>query len=207
MKKLLAILIGLLCLSMLSAFAPNLKAQQSAVDWSPMFHHDTAHTGYSTSTGPLTNKTLWIFPTGNSIEYISPAVVNGVVYVGSDDDNVYALNASIGNKIWSYITGGAVESSPAVADDVVYIGSGDNNVYALNATSGSKIWSFPTGGSVYSCPTVVNGVIYVGSNDFNVYALNAATGTKKWNFNTGNYVYSSPSVVNGVVYIDSYQDV
>jgi len=31
----------------------------------------------------------------------SPAVVNGVVYVGSADENVYALNASTGAELWS----------------------------------------------------------------------------------------------------------
>ena len=35
----------------------------------------------------------------------SPAVANGVVYVGSIDDNVYALNAATGAKLWSYTTG------------------------------------------------------------------------------------------------------
>ena len=66
-----------------------------------------------------------------------PAVANGVVYIGSEDDNVYALNAATGSKIWSYPTGNQVESSPAVANGVVYVGSDDNNVYALNATTGS----------------------------------------------------------------------
>ena len=56
----------------------------------------------------------------------SPAVVNGVVYVGSFDNNVYALNASTGAKLWSYTTGGAMYfSSPAVANGVVYVGSDD----------------------------------------------------------------------------------
>jgi hypothetical protein len=132
-NKKLIILLGLLCLSMFSAFAPKVNSQQSTVDWSPMFHHDLAHTGYSSSTGPLTNESLWSFPTDNSLEYLSPAVVNGVVYVGSDDDSVYALNATTGSKIWSYVTGGAVESSPAVVNGVVYIGSDDNNVYAFGS--------------------------------------------------------------------------
>ena len=35
----------------------------------------------------------------------SPAVANGVVYIGSGDGNVYALNASTGAKLWSYATG------------------------------------------------------------------------------------------------------
>ena len=53
----------------------------------------------------------------------SPAVANGVVYVGSNDGNVYALNASTGAMLWSYTTGGGVYSSPAVANGVVYVGS------------------------------------------------------------------------------------
>ena len=52
----------------------------------------------------------------------SPAVANGVVYVGSDDGNVYALNAATGAKLWSYATG-KLESSPAVANGVVYVGT------------------------------------------------------------------------------------
>ncbi len=102
----------------------------------------------------------------------SPAVVNGVVYVGSDDQNVYALNSTTGAKKWSFHAGGGIDfSSPAVANGVVYIGSGDHNVYALNATTGAKLWSFTTGSFVFSSPAVVNGVVYIGSDDAKVYAF------------------------------------
>jgi len=59
------------------------------------------------------------------------AVANGVVYVGSDDSNVYALNASNGAKLWSFATAAGVESSPAVVNGTVYVGSEDSNVYAI----------------------------------------------------------------------------
>jgi outer membrane protein assembly factor BamB len=61
----------------------------------------------------------------------SPAVANGVVYVGSEDGNMYALNAATGAKEWSYTTGNSVISSPAVANGVVYVGSNDQRVYAF----------------------------------------------------------------------------
>jgi outer membrane protein assembly factor BamB len=54
-----------------------------------------------------------------------------VVYVGSDDYNVYALNAKTGAKLWSYTTGAFVASSPAVANGVVYVGSYDGKAYAF----------------------------------------------------------------------------
>jgi outer membrane protein assembly factor BamB len=106
----------------------------------------------------------------------SPAVANGVVYVGAGDSNVYALNAKTGAIVWSYTTGGPVDSSPAVANGVVYIGSSDGNVYALKASTGAYLWSFATGGNVESSPTIANGTLYVGSDDANMYAFNLAGG-------------------------------
>lgn len=60
----------------------------------------------------------------------SPAVADGVVYVGSiTDSNVYALDANTGTKLWSYAVGGyGVESSPTVANGVVYIGGGSKTI-------------------------------------------------------------------------------
>src|SRR5580693_8245579 len=57
-------------------------------------------------------KRMWSYSTGNYVES-SPAVANGVAYVGSDDYSVYALSASTGAKLWSYPTGSFVISSPA----------------------------------------------------------------------------------------------
>lgn len=146
----------------------------SFTNWA-QFHFDNCLTGFNPyevilSPARVGNLGLkWSYTTGD-IVYSSPAVVNGVVYIGSADSKVYALNASTGAKLWSYRTGG-VQSSPAVANGVVHIGSGDYNVYALNASTGVKLWSYATGAGVYSSPAVANGVVYVGSLDNNVYAF------------------------------------
>jgi outer membrane protein assembly factor BamB len=58
-------------------------------------------------------------------------VANGVVYVGSGDHNVYALNARTGVKLCTYATGSYVWSAPAVVNGIVYVGSGDGKVYAF----------------------------------------------------------------------------
>jgi outer membrane protein assembly factor BamB len=111
---------------------------------------------------------VWQFTTGNSID-TSPAVANGVVYVSSGDNNVYALNASTGAKLWQ--TAVYLGTDAAVANGVVYVGSGDYNVYALNASTGAELWQFTTGNFVESSPVVANGVVYVGSDDNNIYAF------------------------------------
>jgi len=103
-------------------------------------------------------------------------VANGVVYVGSDDNNVYALKASTGAKLWTYTTSSGVLSSPAVANGVVYVGSDDDNVYALDADTGVLLWSYATGSNVVSSPAIANGVVYVGSDDGNVYAFGLPDG-------------------------------
>ncbi len=96
---------------------------------------------------------IWSFTplinSGENAVFSSPAVVDGVVFVGSFNGNVYALNASNGAELWNYATGNIVFSSPAVADGVIYIGSNDGNLYALkDFTSVSS----PTPTSTHSIP-------------------------------------------------------
>ena len=102
----------------------------------------------------------------------APAIANGVVYVGSDDGNLYALNATSGAKLWNYTTSGGT-SSPAVAGSVVFVGGFDGNLYALSASTGNKLWNFtlqlpPRGGerdlAFFGSPAVVDGRVYIGSN-------------------------------------------
>ena len=73
---------------------------------------------------------MWNYTTGGDVAS-SPAVAEGVVFVGSYDKKVYALDASSGALLWSYTTLDKVISSPAVADGAVYFGSYDHLVYAF----------------------------------------------------------------------------
>ena len=174
------------------------------------YQYNAQHTGdYSPVAGPVSpnGQLKWSFTAG-SVVISCPAIANGVVYVGSADGNLYALNATTGTQLWNY-TVDLGYSSPAVVNGVVYVGSEDGNVYALNATTGTQLWNFTTvwnnqnGNSIESSPAVANGVVYVGSLDNNVYALNATTGAKVWNYTTGSAVWPSPAVSNGVVYVGS----
>ena len=63
---------------------------------------------------------LWKYTTG-SIILSSPIVANGVVYIGSSDNNLYALDAVAGTLLWKYPA--LAVSVPAVADGVVYVGA------------------------------------------------------------------------------------
>jgi hypothetical protein len=129
------------------------------------------HTGYSTSTAPNTNHTVWIYSLGGGVLDASPVVVDGKVFIGTGDSKVYCLNATTGAHIWNYTTGSSVRSSPAVADGKVYVGSNDSKVYALNATTGASIWSHTTGDLVFCSPAIADGKLYIGSYNGKVYAF------------------------------------
>ena len=192
-----------------------------------MFRGDAAHLGVYDSPAPTLATVRWRFHTKARI-VSSPVYGNGVVYVGSNDGRLYAVNASTGAQIWKFQTKGLVNSSPAIANGVVYFAGGDGSIYAVNASTGAKRWRFKTGGEhrfyapgihgivpktemmpdpydmFLSSPAVANGTVYVGSSDHNVYVLNADTGSLRWKFATGNVVHASPAVANGIVYIGSW---
>jgi uncharacterized repeat protein (TIGR02543 family) len=146
----------------------------------------------------------WEFETGGAV-YSSPAIgVDGTIYVGSQDNKVYALDGQTGTKQWEFETGDVVRSSPAIGSDgTVYIGSFDNKVYALSGKTGTKIWQFATGNVVWASPAIgADGTIYIGSFDNKVYALNGKTGTKIWQFAMEGHLYHRATIGNdGTVYI------
>ena len=183
-------------------FAPpaTLSSSPFPGEWT-MFRRDLGHSGSNGLDGASPEGTLkWEFSTGDAI-HSSPAVVDGVVYIGSRDNKLYALDAATGDKLWEYETGSWVESSPAVVNGVVYFGSNDGTLYALDARNGKKLWGFHTRFRVTSSPAVAGGMVYFGKDDYHVYALDTLTGTKIWDYNVGTRIASSPAVANGIVYI------
>ena len=84
----------------------------------------------------------WAFKTQPRLQgvFSSPAVANGVLYVGAGDNNVYGLNAATGNAFGMYTTPSSIHSSPAVANEGVYIGSDDGTVYLVERRQENRPW-------------------------------------------------------------------
>jgi outer membrane protein assembly factor BamB len=140
-------------------------------------------------------------------------VEGGVVYIGSINGSVYALNAVTGEELWSFQTENPIYASPTVVGNIVYINTDNGTVYALRTTDGTEIWQAYIGsGSDHAddSPAVAYGIVYVGTRN-GYYAFNATTGQQIWFFTspysprqlTG-YVYSSPAVTGDTVYFGSY---
>lgn len=134
----------------------------------------------------------------------SPAVVNGVLYIGGS--GVHAVDAATGNLLWKAPIS-FVYSTPVVDGGRVYAGSTNHRIYALDAETGSIVWSTMTGGPITTAgPTLANGVLFVGSEDNDLYALNSDTGSVLWSATVGafNVFHSTPAVANGRVFVGSY---
>ena len=194
----------------------------------PMFRNDLTHSGISSSSGLSTFTAVkWTFHTHGEINS-TPAIVDGVVYVGSNDGHLYAIDQQTGTQKWAFATEARIPSSPAVDHGLVYFGSYDGNFYAVDTATGKLRWKFATPGEhrftashlhgvfpagesmpdpfdVYlSSPAVFNGLVYFGSGDGNVYALDAGSGALKWKFKTGDVVHASPAISDGKLYIGSW---
>ena len=167
----------------------------------------------------------WTFATAGEVKS-SPAVgSDGTIYVGSDDNNVYAINPDdrmrhfeFGDRPfptaneWQKATGGNVRSSPLVVENgdetTIYIGSDDNLFYALDQ-DGNELWNFNVGGDVsLGRPSIgPDGNIYVSNReDINpfLYALNSVSGVEAWSFNIGdeNEYMAGVDPNSGVIYTD-----
>jgi outer membrane protein assembly factor BamB len=155
----------------------------------------------------------WKFATGDVV-HASPAVAQGVVYVGSYDGRFYAIDATSGQQKWVFQGGldpaihnqQGFQASAAVVDGTVYVGSRDAHVYALDAATGRKKWDYPTSKSwVNATPAVRDGLVYAATSDSSrFFALDARTGRLRFNVDARAYVFSSPALAGKLAYFGSH---
>ena len=210
-KKIFGIfIIIIVCLTCLSVQGETIY-DNSRKDWWSMENHDVNNTGFSTATAPDYDNLFWINNTIGGTYMGSPTVVNGCVYVGSEDNNLYCFHAQTGQLIWKFPTISFVRKTPAVWMDRVYFGTDEGYngvVYCLDANTGQFIWNYTINDGMFnmvtSSPTIANGNLYIGSFNGNEYCLDALTGDFKWMYPTNGYVYSTAAVADGKIYFGSY---
>ncbi len=198
-KHLLIILLILVlsyCTFLISSTCGNIN------EWS-LFHNNPARTGYTDDKIPIGSvELLWTYETFAAV-WSSPTVVNGCVFVGSSDWNVYWFNASTGELLLRFKTGGEVHSSPAVDNGRLYVGSGDGNIYCIDPATSTSLWVSPVGGFLRSSPAIVNERVYMGSGEHDFLCFNASDGSTIWRYPTSHRVQVAPAVSDGVVYFAS----
>ncbi len=139
--------------------------------------------------------------------YGTPAVVRGLVYIGSYSGKIYAINSSSGALRWVYPRQDKLEpiiGDITVAGDRLYFGCSDGKVYALDAATGDKEWEFQTGDKIWSTPVIDGDRLFIGSFDKKLYALSVTDGSKEWEFAAEGTIAATPLVYDNTVYIGSF---
>ena len=136
----------------------------------------------------------------------APVIVDGTVYIGSQDANLYALDEKTGRRRWSYEVGGGITGEAVVVDGIAYVSSLDHNLYAIDTLSRTTMWTFETGDRLWSGPVVADEVVYVGSKDASVYAVDAATGDLVWQYDTGDSIIGGVRLHGDTLLFPSYDD-
>ncbi len=189
-----------LCLPLFVALAAPGQTPGRSDAW-PMFRGSSTLWGVSHAQLPNRPILRWSYQAKDSIES-SAAIADGVVYVGSMDSVLYAIDLAAGKPRWQYQTAGPVgESSPCIHDGVVYIGDLNGVLHAVDAATGKARWTFKAGDEIKSSPNWVDGRVYFGSYDQHLYCLSAATGKLVWKYMTEGPVHCTPAIDKGKVYI------
>ncbi|PWB74237.1 MAG: protein kinase [Anaerolineales bacterium] len=155
-------------------------------------------------TGPVLKsdgiKPLWSFKCEDEIRG-TPAISQGILYIGSYDNNLYALDAAEGKFQWKYPADGGIVSRPVLTDGNVYFGSEDKRLHVVSARSGKVVWTYYTDGPIRSSPRIAEGHIFIGSDDNHLHAVNLTTGRLAWRFEMPDAIRSTPFVMNELVYV------
>ena len=200
---------------------------QGTADW-PSYLFNTGHSSYNSAatsigTGNVANLQpvwQWFQPTPVDPQFqASPTVVDGVVYIGSENGNFYAISEATRKVLWSQFFGVTpdagcgslgVSSTAAVANDpstglTVYVNAPNGQLYALAAATGAILWqsTVDTPSSTeddyyaWSSPLVVNGHVYLGISSGCDVPLVPGTGVLEFNQDTGALQASWHSLPSG----------
>ncbi len=133
----------------------------------------------------------------------SPVHANGIIYVGSVDTLLYALDAKSGYIIWRFRMSKATISTPFLTENYLYTGSVDSHIYCVDIHTAREIWNFATGNQVTSSPITYQDSVYCGSVDGAMYCLELHSGRLRWKFQTGGPITGTPIIANDVLYFGS----
>lgn len=130
-----------------------------------------------------------------------PIVQDGVIYITTGNDDVYAVSVDTGKILWEHTSNISQEISTiccgwlnrgvAIGDGRVYLGQLDGKVVALDIETGGEIWTrqlvkWQDGQTITGAPLFLDGTIYIGvvGADFGtrgfLEALDAETGDSVW---------------------------
>lgn len=150
---------------------------------------------------------IWNTPiSGESIS--SPAIINGLLFVGFNTNTFYCINIDTGEIRWYYETNNMFKSSPVVYQNSVFIGCNDYYVYRLDIDSGDLIRKYQTTGPIKSSPAIANNKMFVATTNGYLFGFQLTDEAALWEYDIysggdDGQLMSSPTVYDNKLYVGS----
>jgi len=160
--------------------------------------HDNQNSGYSISTVPYTNQTVWI---NEGIKSITPIIADGKVYcTGGRFTGLTALDLNNGSVLWKNMLGSF--AVPTVVDGIIYAGTLGGEVWAINSNTGDIIWKYSIFGygEPLSTPKVANERVFFNNRDGWLFCVNATNAETLWKYETRLAEVSGLAIADGRVF-------
>jgi outer membrane protein assembly factor BamB len=105
-----------------------------------------------------------------------PLLIDGVIYVGSGDGSMHAVNASTGQRVWRFAGKGKVRTDALADGPRIVFGTFNNILYAVDRQTGNKVWEKDTRGPITNSPAMIGDRLIVGNRNGLLAALYPLTG-------------------------------
>ncbi len=109
-----------------------------------------------------------------------PVLADGVIYVGSGDGGMNAIDQASGKRVWRFQAEGKIRAGAMVDGSRVYFASMEHSAYALDRKSGSQIWRIETQGRVTAAPVMIGDTLVISVAAGLIAGVDPATGKSHW---------------------------
>jgi hypothetical protein len=133
----------------------------------------------------------------------TPLVLDGLVYAGSSDRGLYALDAATGERRWRYEAGTPIFSAIGhVGGDTLSFGGMDGSLVLFDRRLRREFVRVHAGGPVVSTPMVVAHRLIAGSRDYSIHVFDLGDTSRTWTFSYWfSWVESTPAIAGGTLWV------
>jgi outer membrane protein assembly factor BamB len=184
---------------------PSSTGQAAFIDV-PMYRMDPTHQGVQPGPGPDGQPQLvWSVKAGGGIEH-SPVLGDGTLFVGSDDGNLYALDARSGTDRWRLDLGASLPSTPVFGNGVVAVSDKNGVLHGVAAATGAEVWHTAPVVNAAS-PVLAGGIVYINGTDHRAHGFDLQTGVERWSWTTTADLSNAFAIAADTAYIGSQDGV
>ena len=152
-----------------------------------------------------TGEMKWEFYVGSSWGVVSPAYLDGKVYIGSGNGGFYCLDAETGDLIWSKRAREYGTTNLSIDEDYFYVGTSSGGVYCHDRMNGEVAWNYEHNCPIYMTPALAYDRVFFGTEEGAFYCLDRNTGEKKWERQTGERILSHVIVADEKVLVGTQE--